>query len=142
MNPYLTKKAAPPGWLKLAESVLGLVLCAALGMLGFALAYGIAADGLRIVPILGIAALCAVPVAALCWLTERARDRVHARVIVHALCMSEKGRVPYEELMKATGVNRLEQVIARLNGKGYIRSVSVIHGDVCLTDRLEESAEN
>lgn len=142
MNPHLTKKATPSGLVKAAEGLLGILLCLAAGMLGFSLVYGVVTMGIQVGTLLGFAVLIAIPVAVLCWLTERMRARVHARVITSALCMSEKGSVPFEELMKVTRINRLELVIAKLSCKGYIRNVAVIGSDVCLTDRVAETAEN
>lgn len=142
MNPYLTKKAEPSWGVKAAEGILGIAAFLAAIFLGITLIYGVLEDGLLVGPVLILALLIAGLISILCWLTERSRARVHARVITSALCMSEKGSVPFEELMKATGINKLELTITKLSYKGYIRNVAIIRSDVCLTDRVESASEH
>ena len=141
MNPYLTKKAMPAWFVVFAENLACIAAVLLVGFLCLTAVHGVMQDGLVIGPLLILALLVGLLIALLCWLTERKRARVHARVITSALCMAEKGSIPFAELMKATRINKLEMVIAKLSYKGYIRNVAVIRSDVCLTDRMEETAE-
>ncbi len=141
MNPYLTKKAMPAWFVVFGENLVCLADVMLTMFLCFTAVYGVMQDGFVIGPLLILALLIGLLIALLCFLTERKRARVHARVITSALCMAEKGSIPFAELMKATRINKLELVIAKLSCKGYIRNVAVIRSDVCLTDRMEETAE-
>lgn len=142
MNQYMTKKAAP-GWpVLLAENLVCIAAVLLIVFLLLTIVMGVSRDGLLIVPILIIGLVIAVLLAVVNKIVDCKRARVHARVITSALCVSEKGAIPFEELMKATRINKLEQVIAGLSGKGYIRNVAIIRSDVCLTDRVPQAAEN
>lgn len=140
MNPYLTKKAEPSSGVKAVEGILGIAAFLEAIFLGITLVYGVLEDGLVVGPVLILALLIGLLVALLCCITERKRARVHARVITSALCAAENGAMPFDELMKVTRINRLEQVINQLSGKGYIRQVAIIRGDVCLTYRENKQA--
>lgn len=140
MNPYLTKKATPSWIVVWAENLVCLVDVMLAVFLCITAALGIRQDGIVWGPLLIIGMLVALLVALLCWLTDRKRARVHARVITGILSAAEKGSMPFDELMKATRINRLEQVINKLNSKGYIRNVAVVRGEVYLTDRERKQA--
>lgn len=135
MNPYLTKKVTPAWFVVFAENLACIAAVLLAGFLCLTAVFGVMQDGLVVGPLLIIALLVGLLIALLCWLTERKRARVHARVITSTLCAAENGSMPFDELMKATRINRLEQVINQLSGKGYIRNVAIIRDAVCLADR-------